>query len=260
MVGRVICSQMLQRTEKDAIRAGPGSRQVSWKRWHSESQNWTSGAGKGLGGHLGRMFKMVPRSPKHLGSYLRSHPGGWAGRTPVCHPDFSPNNSSLVGFCTSYVWTRNPDALLFYFYVLSWSHWSSPNCSFYRWKHGSTLGTFPKPHSVGDRLDMLKKGEQRPHGNKKERHLIAPPGEHSVLVKPCETKEFMFASQVQLRKTFSLTRDTDMGPHTCLILTKSQTHAHRTLPQIHSHCTAFTLFLANICFLLVWHHVESLSH
>lgn len=121
------------------------------------------------------MFKMVPQSPKGLGSYHRSHPGGWAGRRPACHPNFSPNNASLVDFCTSYVWTRNPDALIFYFYFLSWNHWSSPNCSFYRWEHRSTLRTFPKPHSVGDRLDMLKKREQCVHTGTRKNHISLHP-------------------------------------------------------------------------------------
>lgn len=61
-----------------------------------------SGAVKGLGKHLDRVFEMVPRSPRDLGSSLRSHLEIEQGGVPAHHPHLSPNNSTLVGFCTSY--------------------------------------------------------------------------------------------------------------------------------------------------------------
>lgn len=139
-------------------------------------------SGAALGNIWTRCFKWSLRVLGVWGSISGATLEAEQGGGPAHHPHFSPNNSSLVGFCTSYVWTRNPAAFSFFFF-LSWNHWSSPNCSFYRWAHWSTLGTLPKLHTVGNILDMLRKGEQCPHGNKKEPQVSTAPLSNHVKLK-----------------------------------------------------------------------------
>ena len=70
------------------------------------------------------------------------------------------------------------------------------------------LGTFPKSHTVRNILDMLKKGEWSVH-MEQERTTSTPQVGTACLSNPVKIKAVCFASQVQLRETFSLTRDTD---------------------------------------------------
>lgn len=144
--------------EKEEIWVGQGTRKVSWQRGHLE---WEScNVWRGLGpwwtcGHFTRPLRVLEA--------WGGTPGGQTRRAPSPALPPQPKQLQFGGLLYKPCQTKPPHCF-FLFYKLESLIQSK--------KH---TGGHPKvTHTVGNILDMLKRGEQGVHVDKKEPHITWP--------------------------------------------------------------------------------------